>query len=462
MADVKDLHISIIGAGMGGLAAALALSKKGFPHVDVYETASNLGFVGAGIQLAPNLVRVLDRLDCWSGTDLERDATHVQEASIRDGATNRELAHVPMPDIKEKYGFPHCTGHRASLAGGLYEACKKEAGVQFHFGQSLKEITSFGNDSGKVSFIMQSRDGQTRTIETDILLGADGIKSTARQSMLQHLDIEAQVEDTGQAAYRIMLPLSQMSTDPDLLALLQSDGVKRWIGEKRHIIAYPIANHTIYNLSTCQPDQNFAMAPSATYTTKGDKGAMKAVFADFCPLVQKMLDMVPEGEVCEWRLRSHRPLPAWTEGAVALLGDACHPTLPHLNQGAAMAIEDAAVLAEVIARARAGADHGNGNGNGNSNGDANIDTAKALRVYELLRKDRTSTLVDLAAFSGRTLHLGEGKAKEERDRQFAAAREQGKPVPDKWASPDVQKMIYEYDCVEEARRRFDELYDGLR
>ncbi|KAK7751555.1 hypothetical protein SLS62_006505 [Diatrype stigma] len=475
MADVTDLTVSVIGAGMGGLAAALAFARKGFRRVDVYETASNLGFVGAGIQLAPNLVRVLDRWGCWTGTTLAAEATDVRFSSIRDGASGRELASVHMPDIAEKYGYPHCTGHRASLAGELYDACKREQAIHFHFATALVDVVSFGDgdgDSGsghaknKVVFRVQRRgEPETADIETDLLLGADGIKSTVRTALLRNLGgsngdgVAAEVEDTGQAAYRIMLTREQMAGDAELLELLDADGAVRWIGEKRHIIAYPIGGKSIYNLSTCQPDVNFAAAPTATYTTRGSKEAMLRVYEDFCPLVQRMLRLVPEGEVCEWRLRSHKVLPAWSRGAVALLGDACHPTLPHLSQGAAMAIEDAAVVAEVISRAGAVAVT---QGGGGGEHDYHENIAKALRIYELLRKDRTATLVDMAYTSGLALHLGEGEAKKARDRQFAeAARKRGGPVPDKWASPDVQAWIYSYDCVKDAQEKFDELFAEL-
>ncbi|KAI1083504.1 FAD/NAD(P)-binding domain-containing protein [Whalleya microplaca] len=447
MPDYTDLRITVIGAGMGGLAAALAFAKKGFKQIAVYETASNLGFVGAGIQLAPNMVRVLDRWGCWTGQAIEAEATNIRASSIRVGATNAELAHVEMPDIAAKYGYPHCTGHRASLAGGLYDACRREPAIAFHFSTSLASVTSFGPE--RTTFVAQPRNAEPYEVETDVLLGADGIKSTVRTELLRALNVSAEVEDTGQAAYRIMLPRSMMESDPELLELLDADTALRWIGEKRHIVAYPISGKTIYNLSTCQPDVNFAAAPSATYTTRASKVAMLKVYADFCPLVQKMLNMVPEGEVCEWRLRSHKPLPAWSLGTVALVGDACHPTLPHLSQGAAMAIEDGAVLAEVVSRAA---------GVGDNKKEA---VAKALRVYELLRKTRTSTLVEMADYSARLLHLGEGKAKEERDRQFAAGKKKGTPIPDKWASPEVQDMIYKYDCVKEAQEKFDELFAGL-
>ncbi|KAI0441536.1 FAD/NAD(P)-binding domain-containing protein [Xylaria telfairii] len=446
MSDVTDLRISVIGAGMGGLACALAFAKKGFKKIDVYETASNLGFVGAGIQLAPNLARVLDRWGCWA--KIRAEATTVTSSSIREGSTNKELALVQMGDVSELYGYAHCVGHRASLAGSLFEACQNEPAITFHFSTALESLDTFGPD--KVSFTVRPRDGEAYDVKTDILLAADGIKSPVRTALLRSINSSAEVEDTGQAAYRIMLSRSQMAHDPEMIELLDSDCALRWIGEKRHIVAYPISNKTIYNLSTCQPDTNFAAAPSVTYTTRGDKSAMLKVYGDFCPLVQRMLDLVPEGEVCEWRLRSHKPLERWTLGAVTLIGDACHPTLPHLGQGATMAIEDAAVVAECVSAVPVI--------------DGRIDreaVSRALQVYELLRKDRTYELVEMAAFSGRTLHLGEGKAKEERDRQFAEARKKGNAVPDKWASPDVQKMIYSHDCVTEAQEKFAELFSSL-
>lgn len=349
-----------------------------------------------------------------------------------------------MPDIRKLYGFPHCNGHRSSLAGGMYDACKKESAITFHFATALLSVESF---APKPKFVLQPRDGESYAVESDVLIACDGIKSIIRAQLLESIGAVGGEEDTGQAAYRIMLKREQIADDPELLALLDSDEVIRWIGEKRHIIAYPVSSHTIYNLSTTQPDSNFAVATNATYTTKGSKKAMLDVFHDFCPLVHRMLNLVPDGEVCEWRLRMHKPLPTWvhTDGPVALLGDACHPTLPHLSQGAAMAIEDGSVVAEVLARAP--------------------DTSPAtlrrcLKAYELSRRDWTSQLVNMAFLSGKQLHLGEGKAKEERDRMFAESKQTG-AVPDKWASPDVQKMIYTNDCVANIQRDFDEFFSSV-
>lgn len=348
-----------------------------------------------------------------------------------------------MPDIEDKYGYPHCTGHRADLAGGMYEGCKRESTIKFKLGHPLTSIDAF---KPKPTITLTPHNGSPYQVTHDVLIGADGIKSLVRTAILAEIGEESQEADTGQACYRIMLNRADMEHDPEMKELIDSDCVVRWIGEKRHIIAYPVANKSIYNMSSAQPDTNFAKGISATYTTTGSKPQMMKVYEDFCPLVQRMLDLVPDGEVVEWKLRQIQPLSTWSVGSVALLGDACHPTLPHLSQGAAMSIEDGAVVAEVLSMIP----------------DTRPETInRALKTYELMRKERTTTLVDMAAYSGRQLHLGEGQAKEERDRQFREHKAGKGAIPDKWASPDVQKMIYEHDCVKDAADRFSSIYGSI-
>ncbi|KAF8210988.1 hypothetical protein K438DRAFT_1903660 [Mycena galopus ATCC 62051] len=343
------LRIVVVGAGMSGLAAVLALARNGFTQIHVYETASNLGFVGAGIQMASNLSRQLQRLGVWEY--MAEDAVEMEEASVR-----------------ERYGYPHRVAHRAALANALYEGSV----VGTNFAQHRIQIRR------------RDEEGEGHWIDADVILGADGVKSIVRKS-----------EDTGQSAYRIMLRRDQLAHDPELLAMLDSNSSFRWIGAKRHIIAYPISAHTIFNISTAQPDTNFAAEPTASWTTRAEKDAMLRLYSDFCPSVRRMLGLVTESELCEWKLRVHRPLRTWVEGNVALLGDACHPTLPHLGQGASQAIEDGAVLAFVLA---------------------------SLRVYERLRKSRTKFLVTQAAASGLALHLSDPAALAERDEAFRQVR----------------------------------------
>lgn len=331
-------------------------------------------------------------------------------------------------------------GHRSSLAVALFNGCEREKAINLFFSTAAGDVTSFGPSP---SFMAIPRKGEPYLVEADVLLAADGVKSTVRDQMLKLRNVDAKIVDTGQAAYRIMLKREQMEHDPELLALIDSDSVTRWIGEKRHIIAYPVSNKQIYNISTAQPDVNFADAPSATYTTKGSKPQMLEVYSDFCSKVKRMLDLVPDGEVCEWKLRVHEPLELWVHEQTALVGDACHPTLPHMAQGAAQAIEDGAVLGVVLSKLP----------------DTSPEAInKALRVYEEVRMDRAYILVELAAAAGRAMHLGEGAAKEERDRQFAALKKGKGPVPDKWADAEVQKMVYGQDVMKIAEDDFDRIY----
>ncbi|KAJ6488843.1 hypothetical protein C8R45DRAFT_901717 [Mycena sanguinolenta] len=432
----SSLRIVIAGAGMGGLATALALAKEGFQHVHVYEGASNLGFVGAGIQVAPNLSRVLERLDVW---DLMKDdAVEMKEASIRVSATDEELANVNLTHVAERYGKPHCVAHRSALANALYEGCKAAAPqVTIHFRHTVVGVDF---DNTRVQVKERDEEGDGHWIDADVVLGADGVKSIIRTSMLAKHGDSGDVKDTGQAAYRIMLRREQLAHDPELLTLLESNTTFRWIGARRHIIAYPISANTIFNISTAQPDVNFAAEPSATWTTRADKKAMLEVYADFCPRVTRLLELVPEGEVCEWKLRVHHPLRTWVEGNFALLGDACHPTLPHLNQGAAQAIEDGAVLGVVLGKLT-----------------DKRDVHAALLVYERLRKSRTSHLVSLAAESGRALHLTDPHAQAARDEAFRQVKHGG-PNPDKAVDREVQDFVYGHDCVNDAEGRFDEYF----
>lgn len=363
---------------------------------------------------------------------------------VTEGSTDNELAHVDLRYVRSTYDYPHMVGHRSSLAGSLYEGCKREKAINFFFATQCENVKNFGPNP---SFTAVPRKGvENYEVSCDVLLAADGVKSVIRDQMLRLKNVDAKIVDTGQAAYRIMLRREEMTNDPELLELIDSECVTRWIGEKRHIIAYPVSNKQIYNMSTVQPDVNFAAAPSATYTTKGSKPQMMEVFGDFCPKVRRMLDLVPDGEVCEWKLRVHEPLPFWVYDQTALVGDACHPTLPHLAQGAAQAIEDGAVIAVVLSKMP----------------EVTPDAInKCLRIYEKVRMERAYTLVELAAASGRAMHLGEGAAKEERDRQFAALKNGKGPVPDKWADADVQRMIYGQDVMKIASDEFEARYNAL-
>ncbi|KAF7317614.1 FAD-binding-3 domain-containing protein [Mycena kentingensis (nom. inval.)] len=472
--SIANLHIAIVGAGMGGLATALALAHHGFQHISVYESAKDLGFVGAGIQVAPNLSRQLEKLGVWRY--MGADAVDLESADVRGGcstfrvntiledakltasaagATDEVLTTVQLTHIAGQYGQPHrvwpspphrlCpstvthaqVAHRSALANALYKGCKAFSPhiISIHFASPVSDIDLSSPSNPKLLV-------NSTWIAADLILGADGIKSIVRSRLLAlHNEVDG-ARDTGQAAYRIMLTREQIQpqNDSNLLALLDAPASVRWIAPHRHIIAYPISAHSILNISTTQPDTNFASAPGVTYTTRASKDAMLAVFADFCPLVQRMLRLAPDEEVCEWRLTVQDPLPHWTLGNVALLGDACHPTLPHLGQGAAQAIEDGVVLALLLSKV-----------------DAKQDIPAALRVYERLRKPRTEFLVAQAAAASRSLHLTDPAAQAKRDEAFRRVASGG-ANPDKWIDREVQDFVYGFDCVADAEEKWESLF----
>ena len=355
----------------------------------------------------------------------------------KDGPTDKELGNLKMDYIEETYEFPAMVGHRSELANAIYDGCRREGSINFFFSTKIEQIDI---SSSKPSFIAIPCHGESQKQQADILLGADGVKSKTRVAILEKLGEVAEVEDTGQACYRIPIKKKDLTDDPELLDLINSDHAVRWIGDQRMIIGYPVANKSIFNISTTQPDVNFAAAPSQTYTTRGSKSAMLEVYSGFNSKIQRLLKLVPEGEVCEWKLRVHQPLPAWHYGSTALLGDACHPMLPHLAQGAAQAIEDAAVLTVVLSRLP------------DTSADA-ID--KAFQMYEKVRKSRAEILVHLAHITGVQLRLGEGAAREERDKMLADIGNKTSESPDKWTDRNTQNMIFGHDCVQAANAEID-------
>jgi salicylate hydroxylase len=183
---------------------------------------------------------------------------------------------------------------------------KKKKPSRFFFSTTIEEITSF---LPRPLLRAKPRNGDSFTVEADVLLAAGGVKSIVRFGLLKELGDDADVVDTGQSAYCIMLKQEEMQHDSELLQLLDGDIATRWIGEKRHIITYPVSSKSIYNMSTAQLDTNFPVVPSATYTTRGSKSSMLAIYADFCPQVKHLSNLVPDQDVCEWKLRVHAPLP---------------------------------------------------------------------------------------------------------------------------------------------------------
>ncbi|GEM06233.1 monooxygenase [Rhodotorula toruloides] len=411
-----ELKIHIIGAGMGGMGSALALARAGYTNIHVWESARILGEVGAGINLTPNLSRILDR---WNVLDIARaEAVALKSASVLNCASDETLTNVDFGYIEREFGYPFTVVHRSALQKCLVTGAMGSGVVKLHLN---KLVTDYDFDGSR--FFVKARSPTMANganghpepsaeeagewVEADVILAADGVKSKARAAMLGRKGEVDTVVDTGQAAYRIM--------------------------------AYPIASGEIFNMSTAHPDRRFVEAD--TWTATGSKSEMLNTFHDFCPRIQKLLNLVPEGDVLEWKLRVHEPLSTWVDHNVALVGDACHPTLPHLAQGAAQAIEDAAVLGVVLSKIK-----------------SKDEIHKALRVYQAIRKPRADWAVMTAAANGKGLHLGAGKDQEARDAAFRTAKKEGGENPDKALDKMTQEILYAHDCEVEAANAFEKLF----
>jgi salicylate hydroxylase len=207
---------------------------------------------------------------------------------------------------------------------------------------------------------------------------------------------------------------------------------------------YPIEAGDLFNISTSQPDVHFGEQDS--WTALGDKKTMLETFQDFPERVKKLLNLVPDHEVLEWRLRAHKPLPVWVDNNVALVGDACHPTLPHIAQGAAQAIEDAVALAIVLSRIK-----------------ARDQVHAALMVYQTIRKPRTDWAVSMAAQNSIALH--QDKATREASlalARLALADEGGSDDPevsvDKLGTKELRDKLFKHDVSLQTEQRFDQLF----
>lgn len=203
--------------------------------------------------------------------------------------------------------------HRADLHNALIDQATALENVELRVNSTVADV-EFSPPSVTLS------DGTT--FRGDVVIAADGIKSTLRGQLLDESTDNAM--STGDAAYRIMVPRSAMETDPDLKELISQPYATRWLGPSRHIIAYPVRNHEMYNVVMLHPDRG---GVEESWTTKGSKQDMIDDYRGWERRITKLIDMMARDEILEWKLRLHAPLRTWTRGSVALIGDACHPML---------------------------------------------------------------------------------------------------------------------------------------
>ncbi|HZR49838.1 MAG TPA: FAD-dependent monooxygenase [Streptosporangiaceae bacterium] len=336
------LRAVVVGGGIGGIAAAVALSRAGI-DVQVHEQAQQLTEVGAGVSLAPNGLRVLERLGVGEGISRLGARYAAAELRLPDG---REVRHEPyqfaMP--RQNVGI-HRADLLALLAGQLPPGAVRTG----------RRCTSFRQDDGTA--MVGFADGTTAT--ADVVIGADGI-----HSFLQGFVVApAEPVFSGVVAYRGLVPR---------LAEYPAGTIRMWMGEGKHFLVFPVRAGQLLNYV------GFVSSGTAvreSWSAPGDPAALAAYFAGWDPVIGKVIAAIsgPGGSGFQWGMYDRVPLPRWSSGRLTLLGDAAHPMLPHLGQGANQALEDAVALAALL---------------GATTSPAGV--PRALAAYEELRRDRTA------------------------------------------------------------------------
>jgi len=388
------LRIAVIGAGLGGLAAGVALRQAGF-DVDVYEQAPELTEIGGGINLGPNAVRVLYRLGLRPA--LDREAVRPLSTHQRRWQDGRTLQLAPLnPRCEELYGAPHLTVHRADLLAIIASGFAPE---RLHLGHRLVGLSDKG-DRVEAWFENSVR------MTADVVIGADGINSTVRAALLG----EEAPRFAGCVAYRGLVPVERIA---DLGLEL---GSQSWVGPGGHVVHYFVSRGRLLNFVGWTEHDTWSRED---WTDRATIGRALQAFAGWHPQLRRIIGAADTCFI--WALFDREPLPRWSIGRITLLGDACHPMYPFMGQGAAQAMEDGATLAACLSAAGGGVPD------------------VALRRYEELRRPRVTRLQEMSRANKTRFHLPDGPAQEARDAEWARAGDR---------SPDALRWLYEFDATE--------------
>jgi 6-hydroxynicotinate 3-monooxygenase len=317
----SDLSIAIIGAGMGGLASAAALRRVGI-NVTVYEQAPQFMRLGAGLQIGCNAMQVLRVLGLEP--TLRAESFYPRSWNNKDWRTGEVKFDMIFGETAEKkFGAPYLLAHRGDLHSALASAVPAEHVKLNH------KLTGLDQSANGVRLTFAN--GQTA--EADAVIGADGVHSLVKTILFG----DTETLFTGRIAYRTTFPASLLNGYP-------IDDCTKWWGEDRHIVIYYVKpDRSEVYFVTSVPEPEFRVE---SWSAKGDVKTLRAAFEGFHPQVQHVLAACPS--VHKWALVDRDPITRWSDGNVTLLGDACHPMTPYMAQGAAMAIEDAAVLSRCL------------------------------------------------------------------------------------------------------------------
>ena len=366
---MRSLKVAVIGGGIGGLTVASALMARGIT-VELYEQTDELTPVGAGIQLTPNAVKVLRALGLEAGL---RETGFFPEATVgHDWRSGKIVFRTPLAGHCERlYGAPYVQIHRADLQRIL---CERLPSTSVRLGKRCITV----RDNGK-SATARFADGSE--IEADLVIAAEGIRSVARTTLFT----EGTPRFTRNICWRSVIPFDR----PDYDLVGPNNAI--WFGPQGHVVTYYVKGGKAVNLVACLESQAWT---EESWNARSTTAELRAAYDRWHPKLQRLFERAHE--VFKWGLFDREPMAAWTIGRVTLLGDAAHPMLPYLSQGAAMAMEDGLVLARMLA-------------------DDRSDIDRALRRYEALRIPRTARVQLTSRAQGEKNHLTSPWARLRRD-----------------------------------------------
>ena len=352
-------RVLVAGGGIGGIAAALALVRRGF-QVKVLEQAAQLGEIGAGLQVGPNGFAAFDALGIGELTRAR--AVYTDEMVMHDALDEHEVGRIPTGRaFIERFGNPYAVIHRADVHNALLEGAKASGAIEVATSTQVRHVEQ---DENGVT-VIDAQGGRHRGVA---LIAADGVKSAVRK---QYVGDEARV--SGHVVYRAVVDKAAFPKD------LQWNAASIWVGPNCHLVHYPLRGGEQYNVVVTFHSRE----PEEWSVRAGSREEVLGYFEGVCPKARQLIELPKDWT--RWATADREPIAQWNHGAVTLLGDAAHPTLQYLAQGACMALEDAVTLGEALRV------HGNA-------------FAPAFDLYQRSRVARTARIVLSAREMGRIFH----------------------------------------------------------